>query len=88
MASPRDGKGHRAYRRKAKALRRQGRDCAWCGQPIDYTLPATHAMSFTADHPEAVANGGHLYQQDLAPMHRACNSKKGDSAAPIIRAAQ
>jgi hypothetical protein len=45
-------------------------------------------MSFTADHPDAVANGGHLYKQDLAPMHRRCNSIKSDSSQPIIRAAQ
>jgi len=73
----RDGKGHRAFRRKAKALRRQGKDCSWCGNPIDYTLPHTDAMSFTADHPEAVNNGGHLYKQDLAPMHRRCSEGLG-----------
>lgn len=84
----RDGKGHRAYRRKAKALRRQGRCCAWCGKPIDYTLPSTDAMSYTADHPDAVNNGGHLYKQALVPMHRSCNSKKSDSAPIIIRPAQ
>lgn len=88
MGSVRDGRGHRAYRRKQQALRRKGMDCAWCGKPIDYTLPKTDAMSFTADHPEAVGNGGHLYKQDLKPMHRSCNSKKSDSAAPIIRPAQ
>jgi hypothetical protein len=34
-------------------------------------------MSFTADHPEAVNNGGHLYKQDLAPMHRRCSEGLG-----------
>lgn len=85
MARARDGKGHRAFRRKAASLRRQEQACAWCGKPIDYTLPHTDPMSFTADHPEAVANGGHLYKQELQPMHRSCNSKKSDSAAPVIR---
>jgi hypothetical protein len=37
-------------------------------------------MSFTADHPEAVNNGGHLFAQELAPMHRRCNAMKGDGA--------
>jgi hypothetical protein len=36
-------------------------------------------MSFTADHPKALANGGRLYGQKLAPMHRRCNSLKKDS---------
>lgn len=87
MASSRDGKGHRAYRRKQARLRKEGRNCSWCGKPIDYTLPHTDPMSFTADHPEAINNGGHLYKQELAPMHRSCNSKKSDSALPVIRPA-
>lgn len=66
-----DGKGHRAYRRAHTALKRRtarenppcGCGCGsddGCGEPIDKTLPATDRMSFTADHPIAVANGGHL----------------------------
>lgn len=84
MSSLRNGHGHRAYRRKqAQLKRRTAREslaCAWCGAPIDTTLPATHPMSFTADHPDAVIHGGHLVKQELAPMHRRCNSSKGDSA--------
>jgi len=84
----RDGKGHRAFRRKAAALRRrtarEGLTCTWCGQPIDLTLPATDRMSFTADHPQAVARGGHLVKQDLGPQHRACGSSKGDRAETEI----
>lgn len=84
MGNIRNGVGHRAYRRKqAQLKRRTAREnlpCAWCGEPIDTTLPDTHRMSFTADHPEAVANGGHLYKQELAPLHRHCNSSKSDSA--------
>ena len=91
--SIRDGKGHRAYRRKQEQLKRRTRNenlpCGhgsphgWgCGEPIDTDLPATHPLSFTADHPDAVGNGGHLVKQDLVPMHRRCNSRKGD-AAPV-----
>jgi 5-methylcytosine-specific restriction endonuclease McrA len=84
MATNRNGAGHRAYRRKqAQLKRRTAREslvCAWCGEPIDITLPPTDRMSFTADHPEAVANDGHLVRQELAPMHRSCNSKKGNRA--------
>jgi hypothetical protein len=80
--SIRDGVGHRAYRRKRDALKRrtarENLPCHWCGLPIDTTLPSTHRMSFTADHPMALNAGGHLVKQDLAPMHRVCNALKGD----------
>jgi hypothetical protein len=84
----RDGSGHRAYRRKQAALKRRTQrenlPCGYgsqfgCGEPIDITLPATHPMSFTADHPIAVVNGGHLVKQELSPFHRRCNASKGDA---------
>ena len=79
----RNGKGHRANRRASQALRRktqlEGLVCDWCQRPIDTTLPPTHLMSFTLDHPEAVANGGALAGQVGKPMHRSCNAKKGNS---------
>jgi 5-methylcytosine-specific restriction endonuclease McrA len=80
----RDGHGHRAYRRAQAALKRRTRDegltCTWCGEPIDTTLPDTHPRAFTADHPDALANGGRLAGQQLQPMHRRCNALKGDHA--------
>ncbi|MFJ4038214.1 hypothetical protein ACIPVB_09005 [Microbacterium sp. NPDC090007] len=87
----RDGKGHRAYRRKQDALkRRTARDnlpCGYgsptgegCGDTIDTTLPPGHRLSFTADHPVALENGGDLVRQELVPMHLACNSRKGKNA--------
>lgn len=98
MTRTRDGKGHRAYRRKQAALKRRtaienlpcghGSPHGWgCGEPIDTTLPHTDPMSFTADHPLAVGNGGHLVRQDLVPMHLRCNSRKGDAAPAEIWAA-
>lgn len=78
----RNGHGHRAYRRKQAALKRrtsaEGLPCYWCGKPIDTSLPYNDPHAFTADHPEAIANGGHLTRQELRPMHRRCNSVKGD----------
>jgi hypothetical protein len=83
-ADIRNGKGHRAYRRKRAALRRrvaaESLNCAWCGKSFDLTLPDTSRMGFTADHPTALNNGGHLVTQDLAPFHNVCNALKGDSA--------
>ena len=88
MTRLRDGKGHRAYRRKQGALKRQtaikGLVCSWCGQPIDTTLPRTDPMSFSADHPQALENGGHIVHQDLESFHLRCNSLKGDSAETEI----
>lgn len=88
MTDTRNGKGHRAYRRKRDALKRrtanEGLVCGACGGAIDTTLPAGHPQSFTADHPEALARGGHLVRQDLVPMHLSCNARKGDTAEPEI----
>lgn len=89
--SIRDGKGDRAYRRRQAALKRrtarENRPCRYgsptregCGQPIDTTLPMGDRMSLTADHPHALENGGHLTRQELVPMHRSGNSRKGHNA--------
>lgn len=94
----RDGKGHRAYRRQQAALKRRtaneslpcghGSPHSWgCGEQIDTTLDSKHPMSFTADHPDAVSNGGKLVGQILVPMHKRCNSRKGDVAPVEIWAA-
>ena len=70
----------RSYRAKAAALRKATSDNGWpchlCGKPIDMTLPYTHPLAFTADHLDAIANGGNLLG-DLAPAHRRCNSRRG-----------
>lgn len=96
--SIRDGKGHRAYRRSQAALKRRtatqhlpcgyGSTSGWgCGEQIETTLPSTHKRSFTADHDDALANGGKLVGQVLVPMHRDCNARKGDNATPAVWAA-
>ncbi len=93
----RDGKGHRAYRRKQAALKRRtrvehlpcghGSTHGWgCGEQIDTTLPAGDRMSFTADHDDALDNGGHLLGH-LVPMHLSCNSRKSNHAPAEIWAA-
>jgi hypothetical protein len=88
---PRDGVGKNAYLRKRAALRRRVAAehlvCEGCGEPFDLLLPDTSRMGFTADHPDALNNGGHLVKQDLAPYHNACNSRKGDHADVEIWAA-
>jgi len=87
----RDGKGKNAYLRKRAALRRrvarEGLVCEGCGEPFDLTLPDTSSMGFTADHPTALANGGHLVRQELKPYHNRCNARKSDHAEVEIWAA-
>lgn len=90
----RDGKGHRAYRRKQAALKRRTKEenlpCGYgstqgygCGNPIDTELPKGHRMSFTADH-DIPLNGGGKLLGDLVPMHLSCNSRKNDNVAAEI----
>ena len=90
-AALRNGRGHRAYRRQADALKRrtaaQNLPCHWCGKPIDTTLHYNDPMAFTADHPKALNNGGRLTGQDLKPFHRRCNAFKLDHQPPTIRPA-
>lgn len=82
--SIRNGKGHRAYRRKQAALKRRAQredlPCSSCGLSIDFDAPATDPRSFTADHPIPIANGGDLVRQELAVMCRSCNARKGNHA--------
>lgn len=84
-ATNRNGKGHRSFRRQAKILRRKGLPCAWCGKPIPDDVPPNHPLAFTADHGDPLAAGGSLHKQELAPMHRSCNAKKGTSRPVVIR---
>lgn len=83
------GRGYKAYRRKRAALKRrverEGLVCGQggnygCGEPFDLTLEYPHKRSFSADHPDALNNGGHLLKQTLIPMHLGCNSRKNDAA--------
>lgn len=98
MSDIRNGKGHRAYRRDQARLKRRTKDedlpCGYgspsgwgCGEHIDTELHYKNAMSFTADHDQALNNGGKLVGQVLVPMHRRCNSLKGDHAPVEIWAA-
>lgn len=87
----RNGKGHRAFRRKAAALRRraerEGIPCSRCGEAILFDAPATHPRSFTADHPVPLSAGGDLVRQELVVMCRSCNARKGDSMPAVVWAA-
>lgn len=87
----RNGTGTKAYRRKAAQLKhrtqKNGGVCAWCGQPFDWDAHWTSPLAFTADHVEAIANGGDLLGELQALHRRSCNAQKGTRANPTIRAA-
>lgn len=70
----------RAYRNKSEALKRKakrlGLPCWLCGEAIDFDAPYTDRRSFTADHVDPLAVGGHIVGV-LKPAHRGCNSARG-----------
>lgn len=75
-SNPRRSNGHRRdkLRQRVKA---QGRPCAVCGRPIDYSLPAGHEWSYELDEIVPVRDGGSPYDPDnVQPVHRVCNRAK------------
>lgn len=78
--NPRNG---RRYRRLVAQLKALGAPCARCGHNIDPNLDARHPMSFTLDHIVPLSKGGSLLDPANArPMHRRCNSARGNRTAP------
>lgn len=82
----------RTYVAKREALKRQARKtgapCAYCHKPFNWELEGTkdywkHSQSFTANHIDAVGNGGSM-TGPLEPMHRGCNSRLGKKALNTI----
>lgn len=74
----------RIYQRKRQALKKPGVVCVVCGQPIDITLAWPDPMSFSADHVEAIALGGHNRGQ-LQPTHLVHNQRKGIKELDAVR---
>lgn len=86
-----DNPRYRNYSARVKLrnrLKAEGRPCALCGQPIDYTLPARHPMSFEMDEIVPVSKGGSPIDYDnVQAAHRICNERKGDGARKGTKAA-
>jgi hypothetical protein len=55
-------------KRKAVLLKRDGRDCFYCGLPMD-------DEDITVEHLIALVNGGNNRLENLALAHSECNSK-------------
>lgn len=65
-----------ALKRKAKASNSPCHLCKGAKGPILYEEDYRHPLSFTADHVDAVGNGGRMLGL-LMPAHRTCNSSRG-----------
>lgn len=78
MGNPRRANGSRRTKLRDR-VRRKGLPCALCGQPIDYSLPAGHPMSYELDEIVPVSRGGDpLDERNVQPAHRVCNQRKGN----------
>jgi 5-methylcytosine-specific restriction endonuclease McrA len=64
------------YRKNRADLRRKRLPCWLCGKPIRYDLKAPEPLSFSADHVDPVANGGHNHGE-LRAAHLGCNKQRG-----------
>jgi len=70
----------RTYLRNRRRIRDQ--DVCWlCGQWIDPDLKSPHPKSWTADHVNPIARGGHNHGE-LRPAHRDCNTRRGKNPPP------
>ena len=82
------GRGRRAYERQREALKRRtkasGEPCGNCGKPFDWDNP-NGQRGFTAEHPDAIGNGGKLLGQQLKAWCRECNGRKGKAVQPTLR---
>lgn len=69
-----------AKRRELRRYYKYRKDpCALCGKPIDYSLPATHPMSFEIDEIIPVSKGGSPFsRENTQAAHRICNQRKGN----------
>lgn len=74
-----DPRGTRAWRRLREQVFSEETVCWRCGTWVDQTLPARHPMSRTADHLDAIANGGAGIpdRSRVRLSHWTCNSKRG-----------
>lgn len=54
------------------------RPCAYCRQPIDYSLPRNHRESFEAAHKLSVKTHPHLAYEptNFIPSHSKCNRRE------------
>lgn len=96
MGNPRQSNGA-ARRSLTLRVRSLGEPCCVCGQPIDYSLPAGHPLSFEVDEDRPVSRWREfgyasptacaLDPANVHAAHRICNERKGDRTLAELRAA-
>ena len=75
-----NGNARRKLRARVKA---EGRECAICGRPIDYTLPAGHPLSYELDEIVPFSLGGSAIDYaNVQATHRICNQQKSNKILP------
>ncbi len=52
--------------------------CGICSEPVDYRLPAGHALSAELDHIRPLSKGGSHTRKNVQCTHRCCNGAKSD----------
>lgn len=74
-----DPRGTRAWRRLRERVYAEEVDCWRCNTYVDQTLDWRHPMSRTADHLDAIANGGSGVpdRSRVRLAHRSCNGRRG-----------
>lgn len=78
------GRTTRTFRRLRANLRRQGRPCSICHQPIDYGARWPDPESFTVEHVKPLSTHPHLAEDpgNLDAAHLGCNSARGNRRPP------
>lgn len=59
-------------------IRRNSPECGICREPIDYSLPYLHPLSFVVDHIIPLNRGGKDILENKQAAHRGCNRAKSD----------
>lgn len=85
MSAPKVNRGTRNMRKLRAAFHAECRDanepCWICGQPIDYTAPATHPDAFELDHFYPVSTHPELAEDpaNFRASNGSCNRSRGDT---------
>lgn len=75
----------RAYRKlRSYILATRPPICAWCGERIDLALSGDHPLGPSVDHILPRAQGGRDTPSNLQPMHRRCNTQRGNRPLPKL----
>ena len=58
-------------------IKRDGKNCCFCGQPIDFLLPDGDPMEVTIEHTVPLSDGGSNKLYNLKLAHAFCNQLEG-----------